>query len=217
MRQVPVPCAPCGFHWTTAGGGGGSISNMGSPDKNVENAINKARKDEYDYRQWLNDYNNMIGDIANGVSNYGIGYIRNTAYSVSNCSSRLNYLLDYGKIGYDVVKASSLSKDNQREIFTITMGNIGANVMGNGLGMVAAGFATELGPYGMMYSGMLGTALGRILGREMGTVVGKGIFDIYYSPYIYEPINEIIKVKKQLQNLIEYNNSHIPYNWPYPY
>lgn len=206
-----------GFHWTTAGGGGGSINNYGTPDVNVNNAINKARKEEYEYRQWFSDFNNMIGDVSTAFWNHGIGEINNIASTISKYSSRLSYSLDYGSIIYDIAKTSSFNIDSQREFFEISMGNIGANIMGTGLGLMSTGFATELGPYGMWYSGLLGVTYGRILGREMGRTMGRFIFNSIYIPFIYEPILRINMIKQQLQNEIDYNKSFVPDYWAIPY
>ena len=206
-----------GFHWTTAGGGGGSISNVGSPDRNVDASIAKVRKEESNYRQMISDYNNMIGDVSRGINNYGKGYIMNIASSVNKYSSRLGYLWDYGGIISDVVNTTSISKESQRDIFTITGGNIGANIMGTSLGIFAAGLASETGPIGVAYFGALGVSSGRVLGREMGSYIGGYLFDNIYTPYIYTPMNRIRMINIQLRNEIEYNKQFIPDYWNYPY
>ena len=87
------------------------------------------------------------------------------------------------KIIYDAVNTSSFDQNSQRDIFAITVGNIGANIMGTGIGLVSSGFATGLGPFGMTYFGILGVTYGRLLGREMGLLIGKGLFDLFYIPY----------------------------------
>jgi hypothetical protein len=107
--------------------------------------------------------------------------------------------------------------DSQREFFEISMGNIGANIMGTGLGLMSTGCATELGPYGMWYSGLLGVTYGRTLGREMGRIMGRFIFNSIYIPFIYEPILRINMIKQHLQNEIDYNKSFVPDYWAIPY
>jgi RHS repeat-associated protein len=204
-----------GFHWTTAGGGGGSISNMGSPDKNVENAINKARKDEYDYRQWLNDYNNMIGDISNGLRFYGEGTIKQVSSQINSFSNAVSYCIGYGNIAYKGITNHSLSIEEQRQLFTISGGNIGANIMGTSFGIYAASLASEIGPMGIAYFGALGVSSGRYLGRGIGSIIGGYLFDKVYLP-IYIPVLRVNSIKKQLREEIEYNKQFLPDYWNIP-
>ena len=102
-------------------------------------------------------------------------------------------------------------------MFTITAGNIGAYIMGTGIGMIATGASMELGPMGMSYFGVLGVASGSYLGRKMGSYIGGYIFDNFYLPYIYYPFYNIKTFNNSLREEIEYNKLFIPNYWGFPY
>lgn len=204
-----------GFHWTTAGGGGGSISNTDSPDENVKKAVNKAREEYFEHQQWFNDYNNMIGDISNGIRFYGEGTIKHTSSQINSFSNAVSYFIGYGDIAYKGMTNHSLSIEEQRQLFTISGGNFGANIMGTSMGILAASLASGTSPMGIAYFGALGLASGRYLGRDIGSIIGGYIFDNIYLP-IYLHALRINTINKQLREEFEYNKQFLPDYWNIP-
>lgn len=164
-----------GFHWTTAGGGGGDITNYGTPDTNVYNSINKARKEEYDFRQWFSDYKDMLGDINNSFGIPGSSLYENAGKSTvgSNWKYYWHSAGERGFYGNQYVSTKSLSKVG-RGVTKVT------GPVGMALGGVDAyvGYLKDGEQIG--YNTIRATAdfaggwAGAALGVKIGGVIGSG-------------------------------------------
>ena len=159
----------------------------------------------------------MIGDVSYGFKYYGIGGVKKVSNSIYGISTTIGNGLEYGNVIKNIYSNKTIGIEDQRNLFTITAGNIGANIMGTGIGILAAGASIELGPIGMSYFGVLGVTSGSYLGRIMGSYIGGYIFDNFYLPYIYYPLYNINTFNNSLREEIEYNKLFIPNNWSFPY
>ena len=191
------------LHWTTAGGGGGSINNYGTPDKNVNNAINKARKEEYEYRQWFNDFNNMIGDISYGFNKYGPTLYKDYARPINNVSTGINIVLNYGDIPFKIAN-NSFYDDDMRNLYINVMGDAGAYIGAFAGGTIMTGLFIESGSYATA-AGTWGAIMGAQIGRNVFGFIG----GVYYDIWV------ISRIKAQLEELNNFNRIHYPIQFPY--
>ena len=191
------------LHWTTAGGGGGSINNYGTPDINVNNAINKARKEEYEYRQWFNDFNNMIGDISYGFNKYGPTLYKDYARPINNVSTGINIVLNYGDIPFKIAN-NSFYDDDMRNLYINVMGDAGAYIGAFAGGTIMTGLFIESGPYATA-AGTWGAIMGAQIGRNVFGFIG----GVYYDIWV------ISRIKAQLEELNNFNRIHYPIQFPY--
>ena len=191
-----------GFHWTTAGGGGGSINNYGTPDINVNNAINKARKEEYEYRQWFSDFNNMIGDVSTGFKNYGPNMYRGYAVPISTVSNRLNFVINYGEFSYKFIN-NTYDDNDIRNFYINAMGDMGAYIGSFVGGTMMTSAFIESGPY---------AAAAGTWGAIMGAQIGRNVFGFIGG--VYYDIGIISRIKAQLEELNNFNRIHYPMQFP---
>jgi RHS repeat-associated core domain len=191
-----------GFHWTTAGGGGGSISNTDSPEKNVNKAIDKVRKEYFENQQWFNDFNNMIGDISYGIYKFGPSIYKEYARSINNVSSGINIALNYGEFTQKVLNDTYNDEDIQ-EFYVNSMGDAGA-YMGAYIGgyLLTNAFAGA-GPAAAV-AGIWGAVMGANIGRQAFGYMGELNYEIFI----------VSKRIRQLDNLQKYNQIHYPILYP---
>lgn len=194
-----------GFHWTTAAGGGGSISDVVSTDENVESAIDKARRRNNEYEQWFNDFNNTIGDVSYGIKEFGPLMYKEYAMPMNNFSTGVNIVLNYGEIPFKIAN-DNFNRDDIKKLYINAMGDVGAYIGGFAGGSLVTTTFIESGPAAFA-AGTWGAVVGAQIGRKVFGAIGGYFYDILF----------VIDINKQLEQIQNYNRIHYPINNYIPY
>lgn len=200
------------LQWTTSAGGSGSIFStpIASAERNANKAFNKVRNDYYDFMDWANDWNNMIGDVSSAFSRYGGDNIKSYFHTISNYSGAFSYGIIALRCGVNM----TITENDMLDLFETAGGDIGSYIGGRAISTGFAFFSSEFGPYTSACAAAIGYAGGSLIGRNYGEGLGRDLFYNLAKP-AYE---QYIEGKRANHFVLDYNNYiYIHYPLVYPY